>query len=655
MNKMNSHRTAGFILGPLVGVSLVLGGCVLDDDSSDADQASNDCAALEGMTIAASDIGLATGGATVTSASQVAAADASAGVDYCLVVGEIHPETESEVIHEGTADEVEVATPDINFNVALPADWNYKTLQYGGGGFDGTIPSVDRASENGIESALARGYTTLGSDSGHVSPAIGGDPNELWNSEALRNFGREQIKKTHDAASAIVRAYYQTSPDHSYFMGGSQGGHEALIAAQFYPDDYDGVIAGYPAYNPEAMHLGAMDYGKTLYNARTAGVNGYSYDADAGDGWISRTQTRALSQYIVDACENDSLAANGGEALDGAADGMVSDAGACRQLLQDQGYDLLAHDATNPMRCAGGAHTSTDHAVSDEETCLSDPQIETLARITSRYNLPTGLVLDGGVRSYGHWPMLDGIWIAEDESKNLGNQEDFGSEWDAYDAFQASFPSQDQYNIITQSAYTQPSDILQDFDPANWIDRITTLSGWIDTSSVDYSTFRSQGGKLIHYHGAADVSITPYNSVDLYLRMIGQFSDNTDYLGTNPFWGTDDATTNMAVSQNDESSITIDEGVVNDFYSFYLIPGFGHGHGYYTASVDWLTALENWVEQDVAPKDSLVSTDVSGNELGSRPVCHFPYYPAFTSASGTDTNDADNYSCEKLEEYAYLP
>ena len=172
-----------------------------------------------------------------------------------------------------------VPTENITFNVALPTKWNLKAIQVGGGGFNGSVPAVDTASASGIQSPLARGYAVLASDSGHTNAKM---PQTLWNTEALKNFGREQLKKTHDAAFFIIKTFYAAAPTRSYFMGGSQGGGEALDCAQFYPQDYDGVIAGYPAYDIEAMHPGAMDTAKALYNAHTAGVDGYTSTPPSG-------------------------------------------------------------------------------------------------------------------------------------------------------------------------------------------------------------------------------------------------------------------------------------------------------------------------------------------------------------------------------------
>ena len=91
---------------------------------------------------------------------------------------------------------------------------------------------------------LASGYVTVGSDSGHEGSGF--DGSFALNAEAFANFGRLQVKKTHDAAIAVIKTYYGGVPKHSYFVGGSQGGHEALIAALYYPADYDGIVANYP-------------------------------------------------------------------------------------------------------------------------------------------------------------------------------------------------------------------------------------------------------------------------------------------------------------------------------------------------------------------------------------------------------------------------
>src|SRR2546427_4306641 len=218
------------------------------------------CSALRGIVIPRDAIGLPTNGGLVVSASVVMAADAgNSNGEFCKVLGSIRP--------------VDPTAPDIKFEVNLPGNWNNRMLQMGGGGFDGTLVTGLGGVSNQPPSAptpLALGYVTLGSDSGHEG-AGGFDAAFALNDEALANFGHLQIKKTHDAAMYLIKAHYGSLPQHSYFAGASQGGHEGFVAAQKYPADFDGVIAQYPAYNVVLMHLGSQVFAKVLYGGNGAG------------------------------------------------------------------------------------------------------------------------------------------------------------------------------------------------------------------------------------------------------------------------------------------------------------------------------------------------------------------------------------------------
>jgi hypothetical protein len=87
--------------------------------------------------------------------------------------------------------------------------------------------------------ALARGYVTYGSDSGHQTP---GD-SFYQNAQAAANYGHEAVKRTKDLTTAFVEAYYGKAARRNYQIGGSKGGQEGLQAAQRYYADFDGVVA----------------------------------------------------------------------------------------------------------------------------------------------------------------------------------------------------------------------------------------------------------------------------------------------------------------------------------------------------------------------------------------------------------------------------
>ena len=97
------------------------------------------------------------------------------------------------------------------------------------------------------------GYGGIGPGGMMGGGMMGGGPNpgDAWalNDEAIKNLGYMQLKKTHDAAMVIMERVYGERPRFNYFIGGSQGGREALTVAQRYPADYDGIIADVPIVN----------------------------------------------------------------------------------------------------------------------------------------------------------------------------------------------------------------------------------------------------------------------------------------------------------------------------------------------------------------------------------------------------------------------
>jgi feruloyl esterase len=163
---------------------------------------------------------------------------ATAHPGYCRVMGAAHPTPDS----------------DIRFEVWIPDHWNGRYLQLGNGGFAGTIP------ERGLVMGLAQGFAVAGTDDGHQSK-VGTDASWALNHpEKQVDFGYRALKETTDAAKAILTAY-AGAPKFSYFQGCSDGGREALMEAQRYPGDFDGIVVGDPANNWTHLLAGAaMNY-----------------------------------------------------------------------------------------------------------------------------------------------------------------------------------------------------------------------------------------------------------------------------------------------------------------------------------------------------------------------------------------------------------
>ncbi|MDT8397756.1 MAG: tannase/feruloyl esterase family alpha/beta hydrolase [Pseudomonadales bacterium] len=428
----------------------------------------SNCAELAGLGIAADAIGLPSTGATLRSAEVMAAdAEGNSNGEYCKVLGAIHP--------------VDYTAPDINFEVNLPTNWNHKALQFGGGGLNGTlITGLGRYAKQPEAEAtpLARGYLTLGSDSGHQSSG-GFDGRFYLNEEALENFGRMQIKKTHDVALWLSQAFYGELPQYSYFIGGSQGGHEGFDAVQRYPDDYDGVVAGYPAHNVIMLHLSALNYARALH-------------ANDGKSWLSPEKVRFFTAQVYGRCDS----------LDGAGDGIISNVAACQSATAP--FKLSAPE--NPLRCDGGSDTGND--------CLSDAQIQALDALDQPYDAGFSLFSDDeGNSVFPKWTPFEGSTFFDGGFPNLGGK-------GPGEALQYA-PGVATNGLAVARDLTL--DVLRDFDPRAHAGRLIHLASVMSANSVAIDRFRDKGGKLIFFHGMVDDFISPYSSIQYYQRLLGRY------------------------------------------------------------------------------------------------------------------------------------
>ena len=137
------------------------------------------------------------------------------------------------------------ADSDIKIEVWMPASgWNGKFEAVGNGGWAGTI------SYPAMAQALARGYATTSTDTGHSTP---GGSFALGHPEKLIDYAYRSEHEMTVKAKAIINAFYGSAPTRSYFNGCSTGGRQALTEASRFPDDFDGIIAG-AAANPKT-HL----------------------------------------------------------------------------------------------------------------------------------------------------------------------------------------------------------------------------------------------------------------------------------------------------------------------------------------------------------------------------------------------------------------
>ena len=143
---------------------------------------------------------------------------------------------------------------EIAFVMMLPYRWNERLLMGGNGGFAGSI-------ETAVFGETANGYATVATNTGHEANGI----TARWalnEPERQVNYGSVVVHRTIEVAKAITRSFYGRDAHYSYFYGCSNGGRQALIEAERYPEDFSGIVAGAPA-----MHLSVMA-GVFLKNVR---------------------------------------------------------------------------------------------------------------------------------------------------------------------------------------------------------------------------------------------------------------------------------------------------------------------------------------------------------------------------------------------------
>ena len=169
--------------------------------------------------------------------------------------------------------------PDIGFQARFPIkDWNGKYYQSGCGGFCGSIEADKPGFSNTINEALKKGYAAITADNGHTG-SLGDASWAKDNPQALKVYAHEGIRLTHDAGTALAKAYYGSDVlAKSYFSGCSNGGRMAAVAAQRYPHLFDGIIGG--AGVMDLSRSGGI-YGPWMYQA--------NIDADGKDILTKKT------------------------------------------------------------------------------------------------------------------------------------------------------------------------------------------------------------------------------------------------------------------------------------------------------------------------------------------------------------------------------
>lgn len=440
---------------------------------------------------------------------------------------------------------------EINFELLLPNEWNGKFLMGGGGGFAGSIGSQGRFSVN-------QGYATVATDTGHQANGIRAD----WAYNHLErqvNYGYLGVHRTAEAAKAIIRAYYELPPKYSYFYGCSNGGRQAMMEAQRFPEDFDGIVAGAPAHDFTGV------IGGFLYNTQRI----FPDRSNPTQSVITADNRRLLQSTILEQCDR----------LDGIEDGILDDPRECTFKL------------SSLPKCPGGK--AAPH-------CLTVAQHEAIAAVYDGPQNQDGQIYPGfpfgGENERAAWQG----WITGPSERLI---EAFGE------------PSS-QYGFGTQGfkylVFQDPQWDYTRYDFAMFEQDTQRLSSIADATNPNLSGLKQAGGKLLLWHGWVDAALTAYGSIDYF----------------------------EAVKAHDAN--------VRDYFRVFMLPGVFHcAGGPGPDRVDWVKAIEDWVERDEAP-ERLTAFRVADNKVEmTRPLCVFPQRAVYKGSGST--NDAASFECRDTD------
>jgi len=361
---------------------------------------------------------------------------------FCRVVAEAKPTPDS----------------DIKLEVWLPVSgWNEKLQGIGNGGFAGIIDYYQ------IGAAMKKGYASTATDAGHA-----GSPGDaawaMGHPEKVVDFGHRGIHEMTRVAKILIQSFYGSAPRHSYFAGCSDGGREALMEAQRYPTDYDGILAGAPSNNWVPLLSAAV-------------TNTLALTVDPAS-FIPQSKIPVIASAVLAQCDD----------LDGVRDGILNDPRQC-------------HFDPASIQCKAG---------DDESKCLTAPQATALKKIygglldSQGRSLFPGF-LPGAEEGPGGW----GLWITG-PAPGRSLIAFLGANFYTYMVYEKT-----DWNYRT---FTVESGMKAAADKT---------AAALNATDPNLTPFRSAGGKLIMYQGWQDPAIPAVSTVNYYDSVVSTMGQPT--------------------------------------------------------------------------------------------------------------------------------
>jgi feruloyl esterase len=408
-----------------------------------ARKATADCAAVQSLKLPDVAVTSAEAVATPTAPSRVKVA-------HCKVRGVIGTE--------------------IGFEVLLPDSWNGRFAMGGGGGFAGSL-------DNQFVDVVNAGYATASTDTGHQADGLQAGW-ALHNLERQVNYGYLGVHRTAEVAKAVIRAYYGADSAFSYFLGCSNGGRQALMEAQRFPRDFDGIVSGAPA----------LDFVNIAASFVVHAAATFPQPSNLKASTISPADLKLVASAALDACDG----------ADGVKDGVVDQPGACRFSL-------------DRVKACPGEAAGPD--------CLTATARKAVARIYAPITGPSGEIYPGqpvgGEADAGGWqawitgvdPRLSAGSAGRVPSLRYG----FGTEFFKY------------------FVYGNPSWDYTTFDITKWQADTAQARTVLNADNDDLSGLKARKGKLILWHGWSDPALNAHSTINYFDRVRKRDPAAADY------------------------------------------------------------------------------------------------------------------------------
>lgn len=358
---------------------------------------------------------------------------------------------------------------DIHFELLLPDEWNGKFVFGGGGGFVGSV--VNAAA--GLYGAVQSGYATVGTDTGHQAHSLDASW-ALNNMERIVNFGHLAVHRTTVTAKALISAFYQQDISRNYFLGCSRGGGQALMEAQRYPEDFEGIVAGAPAYNWTGV-MGAAMTQSTQHM--------FPDPNDLHEAIVGPKELELIESSYLKMCDD----------MDGIKDGMLNDPRQCN-------FDVSS------LLCKAGTN----------DNCLSKQQLDAVQAVydgpkdSKGYALYYALPFGAETSPMG-WPfaVTGGLkYTADIGDVGLGSDFPMPSTPNGRYAFSTSF--------MKYLVYHDPDWTYKNFPFDTYADDSKLIGHTLNATDPDLSAFRKNNGKLLMFTGWSDALVSPLSTIGYY-------------------------------------------------------------------------------------------------------------------------------------------